>query len=146
MASPVGLCSLADQILRTRVSSVLNKDVKQFGKKHLFDGDEETCWNSDQGSPQWIIVEFSKSVSVSQVDIQFQGGFVGKTCWIETIETGQESFSRVHTFYPQDTNKPQLFPLPDSRSSVKSIKIVFEASTDFFGRITIYKLDILGSS
>lgn len=31
-----------------RVSSVLNRDVKQFGKKHLFDDDEETCWNSDQ--------------------------------------------------------------------------------------------------
>ena len=31
-----------------RVSSVLNRDVKQFGKKYLFDGEEETCWNSDQ--------------------------------------------------------------------------------------------------
>ena len=31
-----------------RVSSVLNRDTKQFGKSHLFDGDEETCWNSDQ--------------------------------------------------------------------------------------------------
>uniref|UniRef100_A0A8U7NF03 Nuclear receptor 2C2 associated protein n=1 Tax=Corvus moneduloides TaxID=1196302 RepID=A0A8U7NF03_CORMO len=30
------------------VSSVLNRDVKQFGKQHLFDGSEETCWNSDQ--------------------------------------------------------------------------------------------------
>ena len=34
--------------LSFRVSSVLNRDVKQFGKKHLLDGDEETCWNSDQ--------------------------------------------------------------------------------------------------
>lgn len=31
-----------------RVSSVLNRDVKQFGKKHMFDANEETCWNSDQ--------------------------------------------------------------------------------------------------
>ena len=31
-----------------RVSSVLNRDVKQFGKKYMFDGDLETCWNSDQ--------------------------------------------------------------------------------------------------
>lgn len=31
-----------------RVSSVLNRDVKQFGKKHMFDRNEETCWNSDQ--------------------------------------------------------------------------------------------------
>ena len=30
------------------MSSVLNRDVKQFGKKFMFDGEEETCWNSDQ--------------------------------------------------------------------------------------------------
>lgn len=27
---------------------MLNRDVKQFGKKFMFDGNEETCWNSDQ--------------------------------------------------------------------------------------------------
>ena len=31
-----------------RVSSVLNKDVKQFGKRFMFDGQNDTCWNSDQ--------------------------------------------------------------------------------------------------
>ena len=31
-----------------RVSSVLNRDVKQFGKKFLLDGQDDTCWNSDQ--------------------------------------------------------------------------------------------------
>lgn len=30
------------------MSSVLNRDTKQFGKKFMFDDDEETCWNSDQ--------------------------------------------------------------------------------------------------
>ncbi|CAG2163778.1 unnamed protein product [Oppiella nova] len=30
------------------VSSVLNKDVKQFGKQFLIDGKEDTSWNSDQ--------------------------------------------------------------------------------------------------
>ncbi|CAG04859.1 unnamed protein product [Tetraodon nigroviridis] len=33
---------------RGGVSSVLNRDVKQYGKKYLFDCNEETCWNSDQ--------------------------------------------------------------------------------------------------
>jgi len=31
-----------------RVSSVLNRDKKQFGKSHMFDGKEDTCWNSDE--------------------------------------------------------------------------------------------------
>ena len=31
-----------------RVSSVLGRDVKQYGKKFMFDGADDTCWNSDQ--------------------------------------------------------------------------------------------------
>ena len=31
-----------------RVSSVLNKDVKSFGKQFLTDRDTSTCWNSDR--------------------------------------------------------------------------------------------------
>jgi hypothetical protein len=40
--------TLIDEDTTCRVSSVLNRDTKQFGKKHLFDGEDETCWNSDQ--------------------------------------------------------------------------------------------------
>uniref|UniRef100_A0A4X2M8B4 Nuclear receptor 2C2 associated protein n=1 Tax=Vombatus ursinus TaxID=29139 RepID=A0A4X2M8B4_VOMUR len=45
MATPVPL--VCSQTV-SRVSSVLNRDVKQFGKKNLFDEQDETCWNSDQ--------------------------------------------------------------------------------------------------
>lgn len=31
-----------------RVSSVLNRDTKSYGRQFLCDGKEETCWNSDQ--------------------------------------------------------------------------------------------------
>ena len=27
---------------------MLNRDAKQFGKKYMFDNNDETCWNSDQ--------------------------------------------------------------------------------------------------
>ena len=27
---------------------MLNRDARQFGKQFMFDGSEETCWNSDQ--------------------------------------------------------------------------------------------------
>lgn len=33
-----------------RVSSVLNSDHSIFGKKHLFDGNEESAWNSEHVS------------------------------------------------------------------------------------------------
>jgi hypothetical protein len=31
-----------------RVSSVLNRATREFGKQHLLDGNTDTCWNSDQ--------------------------------------------------------------------------------------------------
>lgn len=36
-----------------RVSSVLNKNSKQFGKQNMFDGSDETCWNSHQVFMLW---------------------------------------------------------------------------------------------
>lgn len=42
------LCLKVPCLVFDRVSSVLNRDVKQFGKKFMFDCSEESCWNSDQ--------------------------------------------------------------------------------------------------
>ena len=39
---------LVERKYTCRVSSTLNRDTKQFGKKFMFDNREETCWNSDQ--------------------------------------------------------------------------------------------------
>uniref|UniRef100_A0A670Y1B7 Nuclear receptor 2C2 associated protein n=1 Tax=Pseudonaja textilis TaxID=8673 RepID=A0A670Y1B7_PSETE len=58
-----------------RSYSVLNREVKQFGKKYMFDRNEETSWNSDQGAIQWLTMEFPQTVQASQIQIQFQGGF-----------------------------------------------------------------------
>ncbi|XP_037830214.1 nuclear receptor 2C2-associated protein isoform X2 [Kryptolebias marmoratus] len=68
---------------QSRVSSVLHRDVKQYGKKYMFDNNEETCWNSDQGECQWVSLDFPKSVRVSEIKILFQGGFSAKTCILE---------------------------------------------------------------
>ncbi|KAG5276162.1 hypothetical protein AALO_G00128560 [Alosa alosa] len=48
MLNPKMAVSLICNNTQSRVSSVLNRDVKQFGKKYMFDSNEETCWNSDQ--------------------------------------------------------------------------------------------------
>ncbi|XP_077188118.1 nuclear receptor 2C2-associated protein [Paroedura picta] len=125
----------------SRVSSVLNREVKQFGKKYMFDGNAETCWNSDQGSIQWLILEFPHSVKVSQVQIQFQGGFASKKCTLHGCSSGGE-LAQIAEVYPEDTNSLQSFSLPGSL--LDKLKITFEDSTDFFGRIVIYHLDVLG--
>jgi len=127
-----------------KVSSVLNRDAKQFGKKHLFDGDEETCWNSDQGSPQFVIIAFPSPKRIEEVRIRFQGGFVGGDCAFQASIDGSD-FATISQFYPDDSNKLQSFPI-DSEKNCEATKfrILFGSSTDFFGRITIYTMELFG--
>lgn len=131
-------------IFLLRVSSVLNRDSSQYGKKFMFDKNEDTCWNSDQGSPQFVILEFSKDSQVKEIQIQFQGGFVGKEC---TVEGGPSAscLTPFYEFYPDDSNTLQIFPISSSKR-IKVLKIEFTSSTDLFGRIIVYKLDVLGNS
>lgn len=125
----------------SRVSSVLNRDTKQFGKKFLFDNNEETCWSSDQGSTQWVLLEFPQTVNVSELLIQFQGGFAGRLCRLEGDLKGE--FFRITEFYPEDSNTLQRFCLKEP-VNVNKLKIIFENSADFFGRIILYHLDVRG--
>lgn len=130
---------------QVRVSSVLNRQVREYGKMFMFDGREDTCWNSDQGSPQWVKIEFSdgEPVEVAQLELMFQGGFAGKTCWLERLASGDsEKYEKVTDLYPEDTNKLQKFPLPSTAIS-KAFKVVFADSTDFFGRITVYQMKLI---
>lgn len=130
---------LSDQAnFSAKVSSVLNKNVKEFGKKFLFDGREDTCWNSDQGTPQFISISFAQPQKLSSLQIQFQGGFVGKSCQVLAPGTQPEKLIDI---YPEDSNKLQTFAL-DFETPIDNIKIVFSESTDFFGRITIYQLKL----
>ncbi|XP_018583902.1 nuclear receptor 2C2-associated protein [Scleropages formosus] len=126
----------------SRVSSVLNRDAKQFGKKYMFDCNEETCWNSDQGLSQWVLLQFPRASRVSAVILQFQGGFSAKTCRLEGC-LREGTFVKITDFYPEDNNSSQSFPIEES-PLVDKLKIAFENSTDFFGRIVVYSLDVLG--
>ncbi|XP_063084107.1 nuclear receptor 2C2-associated protein isoform X2 [Cavia porcellus] len=107
----------------SRVSSVLNRNTRQFGKKHLFDQEEETCWNSDQ------------------LQIQFQGGFSSRQGHLEGSQRG-EALRNIVVFYPKDDNSLQTFPVPPTE--VDQLKVTFEDTTDLFGRVVIYHLRVLG--
>lgn len=62
---------------KCKVSSTLNKSI-EFSSKNMFDNDINTCWNSDQGSPQSILIDFQRLVKIQFINITFQGGFVGQ--------------------------------------------------------------------
>jgi hypothetical protein len=117
-------------ICASKVSSVLNNDVKSYGKQNLFDGSVETCWNSDKGSPQFIALKFSQSISLSGFEIMFQGGFAA-----QQIQVGDE------IFHPEDSNQLQRFTFK-SPIELDRIQFIFSESRDWFGRITVYQLHI----
>lgn len=74
------------------------------------------------------------------MQIQFQGGFAGKKC---SIEAGSDlkNMEYVQDIFPEDVNFVQTFNLACSKKA-SAFKIIFESSTDFFGRIIIYKLSL----
>jgi len=128
-----------------KVSSVLNRQVREYGKMFMFDGREDTCWNSDQGTPQWIRIEFGQDEEreISEVQFMFQGGFAGKTCWIEVSKDSSNiTYEKLQDIYPEDINKLQRFPL-NSPVKTNAFKVVFADSTDFFGRITVYQMKLI---
>ena len=106
-----------------------------------------------QGTPQYIQLSFASPVIPKRVEITFQGGFVGTRCSVEVLPSGVQDGGakwRVLTrIYPEDVNRKQTFDLlpaePDLVDCrIEGLKFVFEESSDFFGRVTVYDLRVLG--
>ncbi|XP_072803415.1 nuclear receptor 2C2-associated protein isoform X2 [Vicugna pacos] len=97
--------------------------------------------DNKQGPSQWVTLEFPQRICVSQLQIQFQGGF---SCHQGRLEgsQGSEAFGKIVDFYPEDNNSLQTFPVP--AAEVDRLKVTFENTTDFFGRVVIYHLRVLG--
>jgi len=72
--------------------------------------------------------------------MEFQGGFVGKDCHIE-ISNNDKNMTIIEAFYPEDRNNLQKFKL-EKQIKAKSLKFLFNQSTDLFGRIIIYNLSL----
>jgi len=119
---------------------VLNKNVRSYGKMHMFDNCSETCWNSDAGMPQWVLISFEEECNISSFEVEFQGGFAGKNCHIEA-GNDRTQLTIIESFYPKDKNNLQRFILKN-QIKAKIFKFVFKESTDFFGRIIIYNFSL----
>ncbi|KIJ53614.1 hypothetical protein M422DRAFT_58483 [Sphaerobolus stellatus SS14] len=136
--------SLITASTKVKVSSTLDKSV---GKKYLTDGSPETCWTSTQGTPQFVQLTFEQPVIPQKLSTIFQGGFVGTRCAIHVQAKDEDTWSLLTHLFPEDVNRRQDFDLPqfpENISSVVQIKLIFEESSDFFGRITIYDLALEG--
>lgn len=127
--------------MRCKASSTLNKSA-EFSSKHLFDGIDDTCWNSDQGETQYIFLDFGELVTPRSLVIQFQGGFCGELCTI-TCGLSSNSLSESGELHMVDHNAMQEFPL-EIAAPCRYMKLGFSIPTDFYGRITVYHLRIYG--
>jgi hypothetical protein len=79
---------------------------------------------------------------------------VGTRCAISVQQPGEDpsegkKWISLTEIYPEDVNRTQEFDLKPSLEhadgGIEAIKLNFEESSDFFGRITVYHLDIQGS-
>jgi F5/8 type C domain len=117
-------------------------------------GNTSSCWNSegsDDQSPQWIQLDFGRQVLPRQLRLQFQAGFSAESCVVQTkVEcseaSGGSSWTTVETFELCDAHEVQVCRIQEPRTELvcSSLRLVFEDFTDFYGRITIYQLEILG--
>ncbi|KAF4320157.1 hypothetical protein BBO99_00005902 [Phytophthora kernoviae] len=128
-----------------RASSVLDRNKTLYGASNLLSSDLSTCWNSAQGSPQQVQVFFHRLVDVAKLCIMFQGGFVGQDVQLHVKKANSNvQWEPVDSEVdPDDSNDLQEFPC--SLKQVEALAITFQRSTDFYGRVVIYRLDIQGS-
>ncbi|KAF9011081.1 hypothetical protein BDQ17DRAFT_1345437 [Cyathus striatus] len=124
-------------------------------KENLIDGSPETCWTSQQGLPQFIQLGFSNRVVPKRISLTFQGGFVGTRCsllvTLSNVNTGaKKEWQPFANIYPDDVNRAQVFDLNPIQAElvqngIDTLRIMFEESSDFFGRITVYNLKLEGT-
>lgn len=134
------------------MSSVLQKNLKQYGPKHAFDyANSTTCWNSEGSSSGkkecYFCVDFGRLVKPTELRIQFQAGFSAEQTYVLKQSQDGQQYEQIEELETEDEHEMQVFPLPCGTapgSSTSSIKMVFDEFTDFYGRVTIYQLQIWG--
>lgn len=120
------------------------QDVKEFGKENLTDGDESTSWASGSGEKQWIKIKFDQPVTVEQIGMMFQGGFSSRCVNVFFSQSSSSQGKVQHTFYPKDLNSSQLFAV-EPAPVCDSVVIRFDDFVDFYGRIILYSVNLIGS-
>lgn len=99
------------------------------------------CHRILQGETQWVLIRFDREVLASELKLQFQGGFSSRTVEVQFLTDGNCMKSEVVN--PIDSNSGQSFTFPPTAAN--SFKFTFSEAVDFFGRIILYDIDIIGT-
>ena len=120
--------------------------------------------SSSSSFAQYYEIHFHRSVKVHEIRVQFQGGFVGLDCTVykqrrrrrrrdddTNNDIGDDEWEEMEELYmdPMDTTDVQSFHPSDvnslpSNPMVTAIRIEFGKSTDFYGRIVLYSIEVWG--
>ena len=138
-----------------RASSTWKHDTRKFGPLIALNNNSEDAWKSAQSEENdplaYFEIDFHRPVQVSELRIQFQGGFVGMDCIVyQKSGDGTTDWEECEDLFvdPIDSNEVQTFEseADDSMSGkCSSLRIEFGRSTDFYGRIVIYTLEVWGT-
>jgi hypothetical protein len=123
-----------EKIKNVRVSS------KSSNKLKMIDSLEDSCWTSSPGMKHSILLELLEEspLNLSGISLCFQGGFSAREMELHLDDV------KIQTFFPLDNNENQIFNLTNPLVVYSKILLLFpNGSTDTFGRITIYKLELL---
>ena len=145
-----------------------------YGPKNALDYENvSTCWNSDGNmannnnnnkASTSFIIEFGRIVQVHEIRIQFQAGFVAEQIHVFTQSSDDDKtteWKSIIELEADDDHELQSFPLlineeesssssssnvvnPSSSSCCTALKLEFDEFTDFYQRVTIYQLQVLG--
>jgi len=152
-----------------RASSTWKHDTRKFGPQNALDSQSEAGWKSapsEENDPMaYYEIHFRRPVLVHEMRMQFQGGFAGMDCIVykkksqTTVEGSGEQNNDDNVEWeeydelfvePIDSNETQIFPvemesdLNETNEPCTALRIEFGRSTDFYGRIVIYSLEVWG--
>ena len=140
------LCFISTTTTNHRSNSILNRNAKLYSPKHALDTTNlSSCYNSDappEDKPILFSILFQRKISPRNIKIQFQGGFAALEFTISSTDGNEEDVMRMETD-AEDVNDLQEFEFEDSFECT-GLKIRFDDSADFYGRITIYRLEVWG--
>lgn len=111
-----------------------------------------SCWNSEgtaegRGDGCWFIVDFRRAVQPDELRIQFQAGFCAETCAVYFKNKRDEWILADNTIEFDDVHDVQTHSLQVkdlASTTTNAIKLEFDDATDFYGRVTIYRLEVWG--
>ena len=139
---------------RSRASSTLHPR-KQHAPAHVLTKDPATGWTSDGNGTTgsntvdeeipWLHLEWTQAVSIHEIRLQFQAGFGAGTCEILWDHDNDDDNGLLWEEL-EDVHSVQIHTFKEPRDNVTSIRLNFRDCTDFYQRLTLYRLELWGTT